>query len=101
MIFTKVLLVESIYFALSPFALRFALIQGFQQGGGDRRHLFGILRICTVCRCHNWGTPLRTASATQDEVLLTARHVQVAGLLVQGEEGEVHGAGARDGDPAT
>ena len=36
-----------------------------------------------------------------DEVLLTARHVQVAGLLVQGEEGEVHGAGARDGDPAT
>ena len=38
---------------------------------------------------------------TQDEVLLTARHVQVAGLLVQGEEGEVHGACARDGDPAT
>ena len=35
------------------------------------------------------------------KVLLTARHVQVAGLLVQGEEGEVHGACARDGDPAT
>ena len=35
------------------------------------------------------------------KVVLTARHVQVAGLLVQGEEGEVHGACARDGDPAT
>ena len=41
------------------------------------------------------------ATPQQDEVLLTARHVQVAGLLVQGEEGEVHGAGARDGDPVT
>ena len=33
-------------------------------------------------------------------MMLTAGNVQVTGLLVQGEEGEVHGAGARDGDPA-
>ena len=30
---------------------------------------------------------------------LTAGHVQGAGLLVQGEQGQVHGAGAGDGDP--
>ena len=33
--------------------------------------------------------------------LLTAGNVESAGLLVQGEEGQVHGAGAGDGDPAT
>ena len=32
---------------------------------------------------------------------LTARHVQVARLLVEGEECEVHAAGADQGDPAT
>ena len=32
---------------------------------------------------------------------LTAGHVQGAGLLVQGEQGQVHGAGAGDGDPGT
>ena len=32
---------------------------------------------------------------------LTAGHVQGAGLLVQGEQGQVHGAGAGDGDPET
>ena len=31
---------------------------------------------------------------------LTARDEQVAGLLVQGEQGEVHGAGRRQGDSA-
>ena len=30
---------------------------------------------------------------------LTARHVQGTRLLVQGEEGQVHGAGTGDGDP--
>ena len=32
--------------------------------------------------------------------VLTARDEQVAGLLVQGEQGEVHGAGRRQGDSA-
>lgn len=32
--------------------------------------------------------------------MLTAGDVQLARLLVQGEEGEVHGAEAGDGDPA-
>ena len=32
---------------------------------------------------------------------LTARHVQVARLLVEGEECEVHAAGADQGDSAT
>ena len=31
---------------------------------------------------------------------LTAGRIQGAGLLVQGEQGQVHGAGAGDGDPA-
>ena len=30
--------------------------------------------------------------------ILTAGYVQEAGLLVQGEEGKVHGAGAGEGD---
>ena len=30
----------------------------------------------------------------------TAGHIQGAGLLVQGEQGQVHRAGAGDGDPA-
>ena len=33
-------------------------------------------------------------------LVLTARDEQVAGLLVQGEQGEVHGAGRRQGDSA-
>ena len=32
--------------------------------------------------------------------VLTARDEQVAGLLVQGEQGEVHGAGRRQGNSA-
>ena len=32
--------------------------------------------------------------------VLTARDEQVAGLLVQGEQSEVHGAGRRQGDSA-
>ena len=30
---------------------------------------------------------------------LTAGHIQGAGLLVQGKQGQVHRAGAGDGDP--
>ena len=46
------------------------------------------------------GEKLQCLQNKETAGVLTARDEQVAGLLVQGEQGEVHGAGRRQGDSA-